>query len=182
MSDRVPGIQPRPSLWRRLDIMARYCVPGGTTLLLVVLATAPFGLPGQAQLQPALTLSCVFFWSLFRPLAMSAPVVFAIGLFADLLGLAPVGVSMVVLLAAHGLALVWRRGLARQGFLTIWAVFGLVAFAAALAAWALTSLLLLRLLPVAPALFQFVLSAAVYPAVAAIFLHAHRGVANPEGA
>ncbi len=182
MADRLPGIQPRPSLWRRLDVVARHCVPGGTTILLLLVATAPFGLPGQAQLQPALTLSCVFFWSLFRPVAMSAPVVFVIGLLADLVGLAPVGVSMVVLLGAHGLALAWRRGLIRQRFVAIWLVFGPVALLAALVTWGLTCLLTFQLLPLSPVMFQFVLTVAVFPAVAAVFLHAHRGVADPDGA
>ena len=182
MNDWRPGIRPRPSFWRRLDVAARHCFPAAITVLLLLVATAPLGLPGQAQLQQALVLSGVFFWSLFRPDAMSAPVVFLIGLLADLVGLLPIGVSVFVLLSAHGLALRWRRTLIRQGLLFIWALFAVVACFAAMMTWLLSALLMVRLLPVAPALFQFALSVAVYPAIAALFSHAHRGAANPEGA
>jgi rod shape-determining protein MreD len=188
MDDRTPGIRPRQSLWRRLDLAARHGFPALSTIVLLLVATAPLGLPGQAQLQQALTLCAVYFWSLFRPVAMSAPVVFVIGMLADLLGLEPVGVSVFVLLAAHGMALRWRRPLVRQqdgerqGLLAMWAAFVPVALFAAAATWALTSLILFTLLPPAPVLFQFVLSVALYPAFSGLFTYAHRGVANPESA
>ena len=67
MSDRLPGIRPRPSLGRRLDISACSAFPASSTALLLILFAAPLGLPGQAELQVAAALCCVYFWSLFRP-------------------------------------------------------------------------------------------------------------------
>jgi rod shape-determining protein MreD len=115
--DRLPGIRPRPSIWRQLDATARLCFPLASTMLLLLLLAAPLGLPGQAAMQQAVALACVFFWSLFRPGSMSPPMVFLLGLLVDLLGLAPPGVAVLVLLFAHGLSLRWRRFLTRQGFL-----------------------------------------------------------------
>jgi rod shape-determining protein MreD len=66
MAIRHPGIHPRPNLWRRLDSTARYCFAAASSALLL-LAAAPLGLPGQAQMLIAAALGCVFFWSLFRP-------------------------------------------------------------------------------------------------------------------
>ena len=123
LMDRLPGIRPRRALGRRLDIAARWAFPACTTVLLLLAAAAPFGLPGQAELRPAVALGCVFFWSLFRPAAMPPPVVFLIGLLADLLGYAPPGVGVLTLLLVHGLALRWRRLLTRQGFLMVWLAF-----------------------------------------------------------
>ena len=139
--DRLPGIRPRPSLGRRLDMAARRAFPATTTALLLLAAAAPFGIADQAELHAALALGCVFFWSLFRPASMPPPVVFLIGLLADLLGYVPPGVGVLTLLLVHGLALRWRRVLTRQGFVLVWLAFAGVGAGAAALNWALTSLL-----------------------------------------
>ncbi len=166
--DRLPGIRPRPTLWRHLDSTARRCFPLAATCLLLLLLAAPLGLPGQPELQQAAALGNVFFWSLFRPGSMTPPMVFLLGL--------------LVLLIAHGLALRWRRALTRQGFLIVWLAFLGIAAAAAAMSWALVSLLTLTLLPVGPALFQAGLSAGCYPLLATLLVRAHRNLADPEQA
>jgi rod shape-determining protein MreD len=150
--------------------------------LLLLLLAAPLGLPGQPELQQAAALGNVFFWSLFRPGSMTPPMVFLLGLLVDLLGFAPPGVAVLVLLIAHGLALRWRRALTRQGFLIVWLAFLGIAAAAAAMSWALVSLLTLTLLPVGPALFQAGLSAGCYPLLATLLVRAHRNLADPEQA
>ncbi len=182
MDERTPGVRPRPSLGRLLDVAARRSFPGATTVLLLLLTAGPLGLPGQAELQGALALGCVFFWSLFRPASLPPLLVFGLGVLADLLGYGPVGVGVLILLSAHGFALRWRHMLTRQGFLRIWFAFMVVAAAAAVLQWGLTSLLTFRLLPVGPALFQLALSAGLYPLLAAILARAHATVAEPARA
>ena len=178
MSERLPGIRPRPTLWRQLDAASRAAFPAACTALLLLALAAPFRLPGQAQLQPATAMACVFFWSLFRPASMPPPIVFVLGLLSDLLGLTPPGISVLVLLVVHGLA-VRLRELAGQGFLLVWLAFVAVAAAATLLGWVLNSVLMLHLLPLQAALFQFGLTAGLYPAMAALFTMAHRGLADP---
>lgn len=68
--DRLPGIRPRESLLRRLDMAARWSFPATTSALLLLAAAAPLGLPGQGELQAAIALACVYFWSLFRPASL----------------------------------------------------------------------------------------------------------------
>jgi rod shape-determining protein MreD len=179
---RHPGIRPRPTLGRRLDAMSRAAFPFVCTLLLMLLAMAPFDFAGQAMLLPAITLPCVFFWSLFRPAAMPPPAVFMVGLLLDLLGYLPVGVGVLTLLVLHGFTVRWRRVLARQGFALVWLSFAGLAAGAAFLLWALASLLTLRLLPPGPAVFVFVLACAVYPAIAILFTGAHRSIADPDRA
>ena len=162
--------------------MARRSFPGASTALLLLLSSGPLGLPGQAQLQGALALGCVFFWSLFRPASLPPLLVFALGLLADLLSYGPVGIDVLTLLIAHGLAMLWRRDLARQGALLIWLAFVAVAAGAAALQWALTSLLTFRLMPMAPALFQAALSAGLYPPLAAALARAHATIAEPARA
>lgn len=182
MDDRTPGIRPRQTVGRRLDAMARWSFPSAMTIAVVLVTAAPFRLPGQAELQNGAALACVYFWSVYRPLSMPPPAVFLVGLLADLLGFAPPGVGVVSLLVAHGLALRWRRPLTRQGFLVVWLAFAALATALAALQWLLTSLLTLRLVPPGPALFQAMLAAGFYPALAVLLARAHRTIAEPANA
>lgn len=181
-ADQIPGIRPRATLGRRLDIAARCAFPIGCTLLLMLLTVTPVGIADQAALLPAVALACVYFWSLFRPASMPPPVVFLLGLMLDLLGYLPLGVGALTLLAVHGVALRWRQFLTRQGFLAVWLVFAGFALGATALSWVLTMVLTFRLLPVGEAMFQAVLAAALYPALAALFVLAHRTIADPERA
>ena len=127
-------------------------------------------------------LTCVWFWSLFRPEAMAPPVVLALGLLLDLLAFLPLGVGPLTLLTTHGVAQRLRGTLARQGFAVVWPIFIAVACAIAAMNWALVSLLNFRLYPAGPVLFQAGLAAALYPVVAIPLMLAHRSIADPERA
>jgi rod shape-determining protein MreD len=181
-SEQTPGIRPQMTLSRRLDITARHAFPAGFTILLMLLVELPLGFTDQAVLLPAVTLCSVFFWSLFRPSSLPPPAVFLIGLLLDLLGYLPLGVGPVILLLVHGLVLRWRGMLARQGFLLVWASLAAFALGASLLGWACMMALRFRLLPASPALFQALLTIALYPALAMLFIRAHRTLADPERA
>jgi rod shape-determining protein MreD len=180
--DRVPGIRPRPTLIRRLDAAGRMCFPAVSTAVLLLLLAAPLRLPAQAELQLALLLGCVFFWSLHRPATMPPPVVFLLGVLAELLGDGPIGVTVLVLLLMQAIVLRARYALARQGLPMVWLVFVALAVSAVATNWAVASLLALQLLPPGPALFQALIAAGIYPAFALLLTRAHRGIAAPEEA
>lgn len=179
---RRPGIRPRPSLWRRLDMSARIAFPAVSTALLLLLLAAPLGFDFQPALQGAVAMGCVFFWSLYRPASMPPLAVFLLGVLADLLTLAPLGVAVLILLLLHGTAMRWRRMLARQGFILVWLVFSTLALAAGLLEWVLTAALTFRLLPPGPALFAGVLAAGIYPLLAVPLIRAHQTLAEPDHA
>ena len=165
-----------------LDSTARQTFPVTVTAILLLGLSAPLGLPGQPQLQAAVALACVFFWSVFRPDSMPPVAAFLLGLLTDLLSLSPPGLTVLVLLIVHGVALRTRRFVAAQGFVVVWLVFVAVAAGASAIEWALTSVLVFRLLPPGPALLQFGVSAGFYPLLAMVFIRAHRGLADPEKA
>lgn len=182
LSDRTPGIRPRRGFGRGLDIAWRHAFPGTISLVLMLLSRAPFGIWGQSALLPVVALTCVWFWSLFRPAAMAPPIVFLLGVLLDLLGYLPLGVGGLTMLTTHGLAHRLRRFLARHGFAVDWPIFMAVACGIAAMNWALVSLLTLSLYPVGPVLFQAGLAAAMYPVVAIPLMLAHRTIADPERA
>jgi rod shape-determining protein MreD len=180
--EQRPGIRPRATLARRLDLTARHAFPASCTILLMLLTEVPLGIVDQTSLLPAVALASVWFWSLYRPGAMSPPVVFAIGLLLDLLDWLPIGTGVLTLLLTHGVAQRWRRGLSRHGFALVWLAFAIVAAGAAALDWVATAVLTWRLVPPYAMLFQAVLSAALYPVLAILFARAHRSIANPERA
>jgi rod shape-determining protein MreD len=165
-----------------LDVASRYAFPGVQTAIVLLLLAAPLGIPGQPQLQPAWAAASIFFWSLFRPASMPALLVFGLGLLLDLLTQGPVGIEVLLLLLIHALALKFRRDLVRTGFATVWLVFVAIAGAAALLEWLLVSALTWRALPPWPGLFEFGLSAGIYPFLALYLTFLHRGLAAPERA
>lgn len=180
--EQTPGIRPRLTLGRRLDIAARWAFPSCVTVIAMLAMGMPFGIPNQAALLPAVALISVWFWSLFRPTSMPPPAVFLIGALLDLRGYLPLGVGVLTLLTAHGIALRWRRALVEHGFAMTWIAFLPIAVGGAVLIWLLTALLTLRLLPILPALFQAVITAALYPVLAIPLARAHRSLADPSQA
>jgi len=178
--EKTPGIRPRRSWGQRLDKAARSGFPAGTTILGMILLTAPFGMPGQAQLMPAFTLAAVFFWTLFRPSSVPPPLVFLIGVLADLLGQMPIGSDVLVLLLTQLLVTRSRRFLPQKGFLFVWVVFVAVSAMAAWLQWALACVMNWAIYPPIGGIFQFLLSAGLYPVLATGFTRAHRSIAAPE--
>lgn len=174
------GIQDPPSsLLRQLDAFARAVFPAGFLVFLMVMASVPMGLPG---LVPAVTLPCVFFWSVFRPTGMPPPTTFCIGLMQDLLTQAPLGASVLPLLLCQGVALRWRGFLSKASFLLMWVIYFALAAAASVLAWALHTVLGWRLLPVAPSVYELVLSAGLYPMLSYVLAKAQQGMRRAEGA
>jgi rod shape-determining protein MreD len=165
-----------------LDVASRHAFPGVQTVLVLLLLSAPLGLPGQAQLQPAWAMACVYFWSLYRPASMPALLVFALGLLLDLLAQGPVGIQVLVLLLIHAVALRARHALTRSGFAFVWLVFTGVAAAAAAGEWLLVCLLTWRAVPPWPGLFEFAIACGLYPCLALHLIALHRGRAAPEQA
>lgn len=169
--------EPAPGLLRRLDALARAAFPAITTALMMVLVSAPVGLPSA---MPAVALACVFFWTLFRPAAMSPLMCFVLGLLQDLLTFSPLGIGILTMLVVHGLVLRLRRFLARQPFWLVWLVFSGFAAGAALLGFLLQAVLNWHLPPLWPGVVQFLLCLGLYPAMAAMLTPLHKAMQRAE--
>jgi rod shape-determining protein MreD len=179
----TPGPKGRPEppmgLMRRLDAALRAAFPAVFAAVLMVLGATPVGIPG---LMMAAALPCVFFWSIFRPAAMPAPVVFLLGLLLDLLSFTPMGIGVLTLLLVHGLAFRGRAVLARASFLMGWLAFCVVAAGAAGLGWALQALLGWQWPAPMPGLHMFGVAVGLYPGLAWILTRAHMAMRRAEGA
>lgn len=168
--------------WRQLDAASRWIFPCATLIFGLFIIGMPFGIPGQAALRPVYAMGCVYFWSLYRPASLPAPLVALCGLLLDLLGLSPFGIWAVLLLLLQWVTLLLRRKLVPARFLLVWAAFTAMAAVSVVLAWAAESTLTLIWLPTMPLMLEALLAAGLYPALAALLIRAHRGPAAVEQA
>lgn len=162
-----------PSLWLRLDVTARRLVPAALSFALLLAGSIPMTASHVQVLKPALPLAAVYYWSLYRPDLMPAPVVFVLGLFYDILGGAPVGVHAVVFVVLHAVVNKQRRFLIGKSFAISWMGFALVATGAFSLVWLLTSIYYAT--PVEPPslLFQALTTILLFPVVFWVLLRCH---------
>ena len=171
-----------PSLWRTLDRAARHALPACLILLILLLASVPLLLPDPGACRAAFVLNSVFFWTLYRPSALPAPVVLVLGLLLDLIGHSPLGLWAVLLLLNQAGVLALRRTLTKQGFFVVWLTLAASMIGTSLLEYLIRSLLVLHLLPLMPVVIQAAIGILLYPLLAPPLIRAHRGAAAPERA
>lgn len=166
--------------WRRLDVAARWLVPFIMLLLGLFILGMPFGIPGQAMFRPLYAVGCVYFWSLYRPASLPAPLVALAGLLLDVLGLTPLGIWAVLLLLLQAATLGLRRYLVPSRFLWVWAGFVVLATACASLSWLVECAVHHGFVSAFPILCECLLAVGLYPALAIMLIRAHRGPAALE--
>lgn len=170
----------KPSLWHRLDALARRLTPFALTLVLVVVSVVPLHIPGFARVAPLLPLIAVYHWAIYRPRLLPAFAVFVIGLLQDTLTGTPIGVNALVFIGVYGVVLSQRRFFAGKSFAVVWLGFTVVAAGAALSSWILVSVYNLTLVAPRAVLFQYLMTLGVFPLLAWVFLRWQRAFLESE--
>ncbi|MCT6855400.1 MAG: hypothetical protein M3Z59_03205 [Bombella apis] len=160
--DALEGARQRKLMVR----VRRKLFPCIIMVVLAIILSAPFRILGQMELQVALVLGTVWFWSLYRPAFMPLVGLFCGGLVVELFSVNPPGVLLFWMLVAYGVAHGCRVGLSRRGFLLAWSLYGLIVLGEALTNWVLMVIRVRGALSVYPIVFQEALAVGSYP-----FLH-----------
>lgn len=160
----------------RLDRWARNVVPVAITLLIVLIGVTPMPVPYYAVVAPSLPLMAIYYWVVLRPDLMPRTAVFAIGLIHDALSGVPLGVNALVFLLAHALLTSQRRFLVGKSFWLFWLGFVMLAPAAGVLIWLLMTLLRGTLVAPDAALFNMLMTIAVFPLLAWILFHTQRAL------
>lgn len=155
----------RTSVTEHLDRFTRQLLPVGLTLLFVVLSVVPVHAVGYGVVSPAVSLIAVFYWAMTRPDLQPAVAVFGIGLIEDVLHGYPLGGTAAVLLLAHLLVLWQARYLRGKAYPVIWLAFAIIALSAALLRWLIISGLDGAAHGLGGAVFQALMTIAVFPFV-----------------
>lgn len=169
-------------LWRGLDRAARHALPAAVIVAVVVLLALPGLLPVESAFRAGFVMASVFFWTLYRPTALPAPVVALIGILLGVLGDVPLGLWSVLLLLEQAAVGAMRRVLLRQGFLVVWLCFAGCVLGVVTLEWICRAVLDLVLLPVMPVVLEGILGILFYPLLAVLLARAHAGPAAPEQA
>lgn len=158
-----------PSLSYQVNRILRGSIPFWLTFFLALLSVVPMRIDGFATVTPSLVSISVFYWSLHRPYLLPAPVVFLVGIISDILTGVPMGLSSLMLLFIHGVAISQRLVFVGRAFILTWWGYFLIATAVALLSWIIACLYSLSILPIAPILIQLLLSILVFPVFAWCF-------------
>lgn len=164
----------KPSMGQRLDVWARAVTPAMVTCLLAVFGTLPVGIPGLDLVVPIYTAMAVFYWAIYRPDLLPAPVAFAIGLWQDVMTGQPPGLYALVLVLVHGTALSQRRAFVGKPFFLAWLGFASIIATVGILVWLLSSVLATTLIDPQPGLFQYGMTIVAFPLVAWLLVRVHR--------
>lgn len=164
------------SLWLRLDLAARMSLPAVLALVLVLVGTVPLTAVDVQILKPLLPLVAVYYWALYRPDLLPAPVAFVLGLLVDILSGVPLGVHAATFCLAHGVLCVQRRFLVGKSFAINWSGFACVAAGVFGLVWLLTSLLHGTPVSASGLVFQAGTTIAIFPLIFRLLLRCHRSL------
>ncbi|MEO1192236.1 MAG: rod shape-determining protein MreD [Pseudomonadota bacterium] len=155
---------------QKIDRWTRYCLPAVVALGFLLLAMVPIRLTALAPISPWILLIVVYFWTAHRPDLLPVWAVFVLGLLSDLLSGGPVGPGTFTLLLVAAAVRSQRRHILPHSFIVQWVVFALLAVLAEALLFLSYVVAYRSLLPVEPAAFQALMTIAIYPCVAWIFV------------
>jgi rod shape-determining protein MreD len=160
--------------WQALILMVGRALwlstPFLIVLALVLLTMAPTNMFGRAIPPPDFAIIAVFFWAVYAPHLFPPAAVFALGLAQDLLGAGPIGFWALTLLLIYGLSLSQRVFFIGRTVIGVWLGFAVVAFLAALIAWALSSVYHGAIVDPGNLFARAAISALVFPIAGRFFL------------
>lgn len=107
-------------------------------LFLLNLTALP--IPHAGLIKPHLVLMAVYYWAIFRPTLIPTWLCFIVGILLDILSGMPPGLQAFILVLAQSLVRDQRKFLMAQPYISIWAIFGIVAAMGAGVQWMLFGL------------------------------------------
>jgi rod shape-determining protein MreD len=147
----------------------RSYLPFMLAMILVLVLRLPVRTGTTVMFFPYVGLAFVFYWVLHGRKYAPAWIVFALGLFEDMVTIGPAGINSIILISVSvGLAN-QRRFFINRPFTVAWAGFAIVAFGATFLRWLLESFYVGEFLSVLPMLAQLLVTIATYPIFGLIF-------------
>ena len=152
-------------LTNKVANFGRSGIPFVITVVFVLVAIMPYGLPKSSLAAPVLALISVYYWSVFRPELMPASAAFLLGLMVDVLSGGPPGLNALILILVHWAASGQRRALAGKSFAVGWLGYLLIAAGAAIINWFVASAFHVTAIESVPLLVSHAIGTAAYPLV-----------------
>lgn len=142
--------------------------------VLFLLSVTALPVPKFGPVKPALLVMAIYYWSIYRPTVTPPWLCFTTGLALDLISGLTLGVNAIILTLVQWMVRDQRRFLMGQPYITIWAVFSLVAALAAFLQWGLYGLVNFHWAPPIPVMISLLSSIFLFPAVSVLLILVHR--------
>lgn len=157
-------------------------MPFLVTALAMLVALVPLNLFGGWVPAPSLGVIAAFFWAVYAPALFPPAAIFSLGLIQDFSSLdGPIGFWAIIYLAVYGFTLSQRVFFIGRSVLGVWLGFAVVAVLTAIATWLLASTIYNRWIPPSEIFLQAVVTAAVFPLIAPLFMMLRRAMTTaPE--
>lgn len=164
------------SLSRRgLETIARLVIVYALLCVLFLLNLTAIPIPHAGLIKPQLVLMAVYYWAIFRPTLIPTWLCFIVGLLLDILSGMPPGLQAFILVVAQSLVRDQRKFLMAQPYISLWAIFCIVAAMGATVQWGLFGLAndmqWPALMPVAASVL---VTACLFPLVTMALIATHR--------
>lgn len=164
------------TLLQRIDKIARNLTPLLISLLLVMFSVIPIHIPYYGPIAANIGVMAVFYWVVYRPDLVPPSAAFLIGLWQDMMVGTPLGLNALVLVVVQMALAAQRRFFQGKSFLVVWWAFAMIAFLAAMLGWIFMMALYTVWLTPTPAVFQLLLTIALYPFVTWILARTQHAV------
>ena len=161
---------------QRIDKLARNLTPLVVSLLLVMFSVIPIHIPFYGPIAANVGVMAVFYWVVYRPELIPPLAAFLLGLWQDIMVGTPLGLNALILLVVQMALVAQRRFFQGKSFLVVWWAFAMIAFLAAMLGWMMTMALYTMWLSPTPAVFQLLLTVALYPFVTWILARTQHAV------
>jgi rod shape-determining protein MreD len=152
----------------------RKIVPSGSIFLFVIFSVLPQGLSNVPDIFPMLTLSAIFYWTIYRPNLTPPILMFLIGLMQDIFFGTTIGLMAAIFLGVYGITLTQRKIFIAKTFYVMWLGFAVISAVAFTSIWTLSGLLSGSYVVSIVPLVQYVLTVLSFPIVIWCFVRIQR--------
>ncbi len=140
-------------------------LPFVTSVLWVLVSYLPLDTFTANNLRPDVGLTCVFFWTLYRPDVFNLFSVYLLGLVVDIVTSAPFGSNVFSFLVMYLLVSNLAAYFTAKPFVVTWYGFALFGLITMLARWLLVSVYYSQFLPLPMLMFSVLATIACYPVI-----------------
>ena len=138
------------------------------SILWLIVSLIPLRSELNLNARPMIGLMCVYFWTMYRSDLFNLLSVFVLGIFSDVLSIAPFGIYLLMYLIMYLSVVKLIKYITEKTFEISWIGLSLLLFAVMVAGWFVSSVYYAQFLPVKNFLFSYLLSVALYPVVAGV--------------
>lgn len=162
------------SFLQKLGESVRPFFPVLTGFLFILLSALTLPFPYIGSIAPALGVTAIYYWAIYRPDLLKPLAVFVLGVLNDIIHFLPLGLSALVFVAVYQLVLSQRRYFIKQNFFMLWAGFGIISLMSSFVMWCAVSFYEGKALTVLPVFMQFLMTFVIFPLPAWLLIKVQR--------